>query len=137
MKYRELDEYEREALETFTMIQALDFIKDSGNDQSVLNWAYNHLSMLYDYAYRWGEELTEELLKEQAQFSMEKNMFITYVSDDEVLVTTKKLEAETIKHWFAEGGRDLDSYDRFEMNPMETAIRIQVGWKISTNRSIE
>lgn len=71
MKYRELNEHELEALETFTMMQALDFIKDSGNSQYVLNWAYKHLSIHYDYAYRWGEELAEELL--QTQTSVPQN----------------------------------------------------------------
>ena len=48
--------------------------------------------------------------------------FIVYVSNDEVLVTTKTLERDAIKEWFTDGGRDIEWYDRIERLPGETAV---------------
>jgi hypothetical protein len=42
-------------------------------------------------------------------------MFIVYKGDDEVLVTTSKKENLAIREYFIEGGRDLDDYDRIEV----------------------
>jgi len=38
--------------------------------------------------------------------------YIIYFGNDEVIVTTPENEAQTIKEWFIEGGRDLEDYDR-------------------------
>lgn len=35
---------------------------------------------------------------------------------DEVLITTKDKEQELIDLYFTKGGRDLDTYDRYESN---------------------
>lgn len=51
--------------------------------------------------------------------------FIVYVGNDEVLVTTKKLESDAIKEWFTDyGGRNVDDYERIERLPGETAVAI-------------
>lgn len=50
--------------------------------------------------------------------------FIVYVSNDEVLVTTKTLERDAIKEWFTDGGRDIEWYDRIERLPGETAVAV-------------
>ena len=50
--------------------------------------------------------------------------FIVYVSNDEVLVTTKTLERDAIKEWFTDGGRDIEWYERIERLPGETAVAI-------------
>lgn len=50
--------------------------------------------------------------------------FVTYRGNDEVLVTTKKLEPDAIKEWFTDGGRDIEWYERIEHLPGETSIAI-------------
>lgn len=41
-------------------------------------------------------------------------MLVSYNGQSEIIVTTKNKEAETVKLYFTEGGRDLDEYDRQE-----------------------
>lgn len=48
--------------------------------------------------------------------------FVVYSGNDEVLVTTKKLEKKMLKEWFDEDGRNLDLYDRTIVK--ETAVNI-------------
>ena len=52
-------------------------------------------------------------------------MFIAFTNHiDETIVTNSKHEAECIRDYFTNGGRDLDDYDRIEM-PQEPAIVVQ------------
>jgi hypothetical protein len=53
---------------------------------------------------------------------MAKIRFITYTSDEEIIVTTPKTEKETIKSFFSDGGRDLDNYDRNEHQDFDIRI---------------
>lgn len=39
-------------------------------------------------------------------------MFIVYVNDKEILVTTPELEAQMIEEWFHINDRIIDEYDR-------------------------
>ena len=44
---------------------------------------------------------------------------IIYEGNDEIIVTTAEKEADCIREWFTEGGRNIDEYDRrpFEYLP--------------------
>ena len=55
-------------------------------------------------------------------------MFIVYLGNDEVIVTTEKKEKKTIKIWFKDGDRDLEEYDREEVSDpaVELCSRISV-----------
>jgi len=57
-------------------------------------------------------------------------MFIVYTSDDEVIVTTKDNDKNTIKEYFDEGGRNIDDYDRDEIKDGAVAIspKMKVKW---------
>jgi len=48
--------------------------------------------------------------------------FIVYHNSEEAIVTTKKNEAETIRLFFVEGGRDLEDYCRDEQE--DIAVRL-------------
>jgi len=43
---------------------------------------------------------------------MNKVTFVSYVSEEEVIVCTKETEMQTIKEFFEESGRDIGEYDR-------------------------
>ena len=49
-------------------------------------------------------------------------MMITFSSPDEVIVTTKENEPETVKAYFTEGGRNIQDYDREETDDLAIAI---------------
>jgi hypothetical protein len=51
-----------------------------------------------------------------------KAVFIVYSNEEEVIVTTPNQEKATLKVWFAKGNRDVDDYDRREVN--ETAVSV-------------
>jgi hypothetical protein len=57
-------------------------------------------------------------------------MLIVYSAEYEVIVTTKENEKQTIKDYFTEGGRDLDSYDREEIKAGAVSIdaRVKLDW---------
>lgn len=40
--------------------------------------------------------------------------FVSYVSEEEVIVCTKETEKRAIKEWFVDGGRDINEYNRVE-----------------------
>ena len=52
--------------------------------------------------------------------------FVVYDGDEELLVTTKKLEPEFLKLHFGPGNRDLDDYDRTEFGKNEVGFHIGV-----------
>ena len=46
---------------------------------------------------------------------------------DEILVTTPEGEADLVKDFFLEGGRDLDDYDREEVDePLAISLRFNI-----------
>lgn len=56
--------------------------------------------------------------------------FIVYVGDDEVIVTTEALEKATLRTYFKDGDRDIDSYNREEVRNDE-AVMIKCGMSVS------
>lgn len=50
-------------------------------------------------------------------------MFITYRSDIDVIVTTRKREAKMLRLFFEEDGRDLDDYHREENDDCAVEVR--------------
>lgn len=55
-------------------------------------------------------------------------MFVVYSSRDETIITDPEKEAEMLKLYFDEGGRDRDDYDRSELN--ECAVSVQAAVKV-------
>jgi hypothetical protein len=53
---------------------------------------------------------------------MSKTQFIVYVSNQEIIVTTPQLEKQTIELFFTDGGRDIDNFDREEVQDEGIAI---------------
>ena len=53
-------------------------------------------------------------------------MFIVYSGHSEVIVTTKKKEAQTLKEWFVESDRDIEDYDREECNDACVEVRAEL-----------
>ena len=53
-------------------------------------------------------------------------MFVTYTNGEEVIVTTKELEAQMLKEYFddVDIGRDRDDYDREEKPMSDSAVWI-------------
>jgi hypothetical protein len=49
--------------------------------------------------------------------------FVVYSGGKEVIVTTLKAEDRTIREYFAEGCRDIESYDREEIDDMAVLVR--------------
>lgn len=49
-------------------------------------------------------------------------MYIVYSNGCEVIVCTVANEKKTVQAFFTEGGRDLEEYDRKEVNDMAVSI---------------
>jgi len=52
--------------------------------------------------------------------------FIVYHDGEEAIVTTKKNEAETIRLFFVEGGRDLEDYCRDEQEDIAVKLTSEI-----------
>jgi hypothetical protein len=51
-------------------------------------------------------------------------MFITYTSDDEVIITTEgRDEEKMLREYFQKGGRDLERYEREEYFNCAVSVR--------------
>ena len=53
--------------------------------------------------------------------------FITYVGDNEVLVTTPEHEEEMIKDWFEDTGRYLHDFTRYEV--VNNVVRVTISFQ--------
>lgn len=56
-------------------------------------------------------------------------MFIIYSNYDEAIICTPETEPETIKQFFAEGGRDINDYDRETSNEIAVSIAARLRTK--------
>ncbi len=56
-------------------------------------------------------------------------MFIVFSTNEEVIVTTSDLEMKTIDEFFTHGGRDLDEYDRDEVNDVAIYVKPSLKWR--------
>ena len=53
-------------------------------------------------------------------------MFVIYEGENEILICTPDREAQLVREYFTEGGRDLDDYNRETMEGGEYCLRIRV-----------
>jgi hypothetical protein len=49
-------------------------------------------------------------------------MFIVYEGNNEIIITTKSKEKETVKRYFTNGGRSIEDYNRIEDSDCSISI---------------